>query len=75
MARTKKQRKGDACEEKAITRDTIWKNYNVRRKPKNNKGYDYEREKSRLFWDVESKKEYVEIKARGSKQTKAQKNF
>ena len=47
--RTEKQRKGDAGEEKAIARDTF-ENYEVERTPKNNKGYDYKRKKSKLFW-------------------------
>lgn len=50
MARTAKQRKGDAGEEKAIGRDMFWGNYEIERASKNNKGYDYKRRKSKLFW-------------------------
>lgn len=50
MVRTSKQRKGDAGEEKAIARDTVMGNYEVKRAPKNNKGYDYKRKRIDLFW-------------------------
>ncbi len=52
MKRTKNQRKGDAGEEKAIARDTIWENYEVKRGKRNNEGYDYKRKKNRTFWDA-----------------------
>ena len=80
MTRTKNQRKGDAGEEISIARDTIWNNYDVKRTPKNNKGYDYQRRKSKLFWGWrkmarKSRWEYVEVKTGKARQTKSQKEF